>query len=310
MCELSIVIPCYYTDKNIIPLCDALTTELGTQIEYEIILVNDGSKDQTWHYIKQVAEKNVALKGVNFTRNFGQHNALLTGILEANGTYIVTIDDDLQHPPGEILNLLKQIKTTREDLIYAIPIEEKHGVVRDIFSVVAKLIFEKSLKVAHASNTSSFRVFHKILRQAFVNYTGKGVDIDALLLWGTQSVGTVKVKHNDRQYGKSNYNFWKLVSYAAKMIISSSTFPLRMVTYLGFLFTLFGIGIFLYVTFGYLFLGRQVPGFTFLSSLVSLFSGTILFSLGVIGEYLAQMYYRQMGYPFSVVREKVNIDNE
>ncbi len=300
--ELSVVIPCYFTASRVGELCERLTTALKG-LDYEVLLVNDGSRDETWDEIVKASSK-PRIHGLDLAKNFGQHNALLAGISEAKGRYIVTMDDDMQHDPGDIIKLLAKVQEENLDVLYAIPRHEQHGFVRDFLSIRTKQLFEYLLDVAHATKTSAYRIFSAELVPVFTNYTGRHVDIDALLLWGTDRVGTLEVDHHPRLDGESNYRLFGLLSYAVKLIVSNSTVPLKLVGYLGLLLTLFGIGTMVYVLVAY-FTRDSLPGFTFTVSIVVMFSGAIMFSLGVVGQYLAHMYYRQMGYPYAVVRRRI-----
>ena len=307
--QLSIVIPCYKTNIGIVALVNEIKAALGNNLHYELILVNDGSPDETWKYIEDVCLRNNNFIGLNLSKNFGQHNALLFGILESKGKFIVTMDDDLQNPPSEILKLYRFISQNEYDIVYGVPEKEKHGIVRNFLSVFLKFFFELIFKINHISDTSSFRIFNSYLTNAFRHYNGKSVDIDSLLMWGTNNIGTLTVEHLERQFGKSNYNYIKLISYAKKMLISMSTKPLRLITIIGVSVSFFGFLILCYILFGYLFLDRQVLEFTFISSLITIFSGTILLCIGIIGEYLAHIYFRQMGMPYAVLKKRISKEN-
>jgi len=159
------------------------------------------------------------------------------------------------------------------------------------------------MKVKVARKISAFRVFRTSLRKAFDNFNAPHPSVDVLLTWATTRFSFVYVKHNERPAGQSNYNFMKLFSHAMNMMTGFSTMPLRMASLLGFAFTAFGIGIFLFVFIRYLVEGTPVQGFPFLSSVISIFSGVQLFVLGIFGEYLARMYSRIMDRPTYIIQE-------
>lgn len=298
---LSIVIPCYYSGDNLPELMAALHAALPVfSDDYEVILVNDGSTDGTWQRIMNACDTDERVIGINLMRNFGQHNALLAGIKAARHEFIVTMDDDLQHPPTEIPALLNALGN--HDVVYGVPRSEQHGWWRDLSSVVAKVTLERLLDVKFASDTSAFRLFRREIVQAFSSYVGPFVDIDALLIWGTRSIEAVEVRHEPRKHGTSNYSFSKLVRHAINMATAYSGLPLRLASMSGFLFTLFGVFSFGYVVHNYLVFGVVAEGFTFLASIISIFAGAQLFSIGILGEYLARVHFRTMGYPSVVVR--------
>jgi undecaprenyl-phosphate 4-deoxy-4-formamido-L-arabinose transferase len=170
-------------------------------------------------------------------------------------------------------------------------------------SQVTKLALQSAMGADIARNVSAFRVFRTRLRNAFASYQSPFVSIDILLTWGTTRFAAVPVRHEPRQIGQSNYTFRKLVTHALNMMTGFSTVPLQMASILGFAFTLFGIGVFIYVMGRFLIQGGSVPGFPFLASVLAIFSGVQLFLLGIIGEYLARMHFRLMDRPAYTIRD-------
>jgi undecaprenyl-phosphate 4-deoxy-4-formamido-L-arabinose transferase len=300
---ISVVVPVYNSEGSLESLLDRLCTVFRDHSDhFEIIFVNDGSRDASWQLISRLAESNNCVRGVNLMRNYGQHNALLAGIRMAKYELIVTIDDDLQHPPEEIPKLLSQL-TQDYDVIYGTPEQETHDISRNIASQMVKLTFQLVMKVNVARKISAFRVFRTSLRKAFDDFNAPHPSVDVLLTWATTRFSFVYVKHNERPTGQSNYNFMKLFSHSMNMMTGFSTMPLRMASLLGFAFTLFGIGIFMFVLIRYLFQGTPVQGFTFLASVIAIFSGVQLFVFGIFGEYLARMYSRVMDRPTYIIQE-------
>jgi undecaprenyl-phosphate 4-deoxy-4-formamido-L-arabinose transferase len=234
-------------------------------------------------------------------RNYGQHNALLCGLRAANYGVIVTMDDDLQHPPEEIPKLLSAL-TRNFDAVYGTPEHQEHGLWRDLASLATKIALQNVMGAATARNVSAFRAFRAEVVRAFSHYDGPFVSVDVLLTWGTNRFGAVPVVHEARKQGSSGYTFRKLLVHAMNMMTGFSTLPLQIASVVGFGFTLFGILILLYVLIRYFTHGDPVPGFPFLASVVALFSGAELFALGIIGEYLARMHFRSMQKPSYVVR--------
>jgi undecaprenyl-phosphate 4-deoxy-4-formamido-L-arabinose transferase len=235
-------------------------------------------------------------------RNYGQHNTLLCGIRQARYEVIVTMDDDLQHPPEEIPNLLAKL-AEGYDVVYGTPQQEQHGFWRDVASQVTKLALQSTMGAETARNVSAFRAFRTRLRDAFANYQGPFVSIDVLLTWGTTRFAAIPVHHDPRRVGRSNYTFVRLVTHALNMMTGFSTWPLQLASLIGFAFTLFGLGVLVYVIGRYLIEGGSIAGFPFLASIIAIFSGAQLFALGIIGEYLARMHFRMMERPAYSVRE-------
>ena len=303
--ELSVVIPCYFSEASIGELVEQLHLELsGWCDDYEILLVNDGSTDQTWPTLERLAAASEKVRAIDLMRNFGQHNALFAGISKARLPLVVTMDDDLQHPPKEIKTLYEHLGTN--DLVYGAPVEEQHGWWRDLASVITKWAIERGLGVKFAAESSAFRLFRRQAAQSMSAFSGAFVDIDALLCWNTRRVASVRVEHLPRKYGRSTHSFRSLVSHAINMVALFTTLPLKLISVLGFFFTVFGIGVLAYLLLNY-FLGEaaEVEGFTFLASLITIFAGATLFALGVIGEYLARVHYQTLGYPTAVIRTEL-----
>ncbi|HEY1581543.1 MAG TPA: glycosyltransferase family 2 protein [Chthoniobacterales bacterium] len=300
-CSLSIVIAVFNGARSIPELCRRLTEVLATRAApFEIILVNDCSRDHSWEVIEQLAADGPGVRGINFMRNYGQHNALLCGIRAARYAAIVTMDDDLQHAPEEIPGLLERLNEGF-DVVYGTPESERNGFLRGIASYVTRLALRAAVGADVAKNVSAFRVFRTQLRDAFRNYQAPFVSIDVLLTWGTTRFAAKKVPFQSRSYGASNYTFGKLVRHALDMMTGFSTAPLQLASLIGFACTLFGLGVFVYVV-GCYFAQGSIPGFPFLASIIAIFCGAELFALGVMGEYLARMHFRTMDRPVYTVR--------
>lgn len=299
---LSIVIP-VYRSETILP---ELVRRLGEVLpalarSYEVVLVNDASPDGSWAVISRLAAQHSWIHPINLMRNYGQHNALLCGIRAAQYGSIVTMDDDLQHPPEEISKLLA-VLDQGYDVVYGRPAQEQHGLLRDLASLTTKLALQSVMGAEIARNVSAFRGFRSEVANAFSHYEGAFVSIDVLLTWGTNRFAVTPVRHEPRTLGTSGYTFRKLVTHAMNMMTGFSTKPLQLASLIGFAFTLFGFGVLCYVLVRYFLQGAPVPGFPFLASIVALFSGAQLFALGIMGEYLARMHFRSMQKPPYVVR--------
>lgn len=267
----------------------------------ELILVNDCSTDRSWEVVQDLALRYPWIRGISLMRNYGQHNALLCGIRAARHEIVVTIDDDLQTPPEEIPKLLAQLEQGY-DVVYGTPRKETHGLLRNAASRLTKLALQSTMGAETAQKVSAFRAFRTHLREAFSNYSAPYVSIDVLLTWGTKSFSAVPVRNEPRTIGLSNYTLGKLVAHAMNMMTGFSTVPLQIASITGFFFTLFGLGVLIYVLGRYMIAGSAVPGFPFLASVIAIFSGAQLFALGIIGEYLARMHFRMMEKPSYTVQ--------
>jgi undecaprenyl-phosphate 4-deoxy-4-formamido-L-arabinose transferase len=299
----SVVIPVYRTEATLPELHRRLVAELEQCAEtFEIILVEDCGGDNAWAVIQELARCDPRVRGFRMSRNYGQHNALLCGIREARYEFIVTMDDDLQHPPEALPKLLAKLNEGY-DVVYAPPEREQHGVLRDMASRITKLALQSAMGAETARKVSAYRAFRTELRHAFENYRSPSVNIDVLLTWATTRFASVPVRHDYRQHGESGYTLRKLITHAINMMTGFSTLPLQMASVMGFLFALFGLIVLAYVLLGFFLHGSSVPGFPFLASIIALFSGAQLLALGIIGEYLARMHFRTMERPCYSVRD-------
>jgi len=304
--SISVVVAVYNAAASLEPLVARLAASLGQLgVPFEVILVNDGSRDASWSMIERFAAERLWLVGIDLSRNFGQHNALLCGIRAARHEAVITLDDDLQKPPEEIPALVAAL-TPDVDVVYGSPAQEQHGVWRDMASQTTKLVLGGVLGASTARQVSGFRIFRTPLRDAFQDYSGPSVNLDVLLTWATTRFKAIKVAHAPRQFGASNYTFIKLVAHALNMLTGFSTLPLQIASVIGFALTAFGVFLLVLVIARYLIQGVIIPGFTFLASVIVIFSGAQLFTLGVIGEYLARMHFRVMRQPSYAVRRAVS----
>lgn len=303
--NISVVVPVYNSEQSLSVLVARLAPVLKEHAEqFELILVNDCSRDGSWQKIVTLAGEHDWIRGINLMRNCGQHSAILCGIRHAKYEMIVTLDDDLQNPPEEIPKLLTKLNEGF-DVVYGTPTRQQHGLLRDLASSVTKLALRGAMGAQTARDISPFRAFRTRLRKAFENYQGSFVSIDVLLTWGTTRFAAIPVRHEPRTIGTSNYTVYKLITHAMNMICGFSTLPLQVASVMGFGFTLFGIGVLIYVLIRYILQGSTVPGFPFIASTLAIFGGAQLFALGVIGEYLGRMHFRMMERPAYTVSEEV-----
>jgi len=300
---LSIVIPVYGDGGSLSELAARLAKVFSPETGYawELILVNDGSPESCWGVICRLAEEYPNVRGIDLMRNYGQHNAVLCGIREAVHPVIVTMDDDLQHPPEQIPALLEELATGC-DVVYGYPKRQRHGLLRSAATFLTKLALRNVTGIEVAGTVGPFRAFRTRLREAFRGYENPFVSVDVLLAWATRRFAAVCVQHDPRRIGQSQYTFGKLAVHALNLMTGFSTLPLQCASLMGLLFTLFGLIVLVIVLADYFRHGRMVPGFAFLASIIAIFSGAQLFALGIIGEYLARVHSRSMDRPPYAVR--------
>jgi glycosyltransferase involved in cell wall biosynthesis len=303
---LSVVIPCYNSAPTLPELVRRLVEVLGqTGAPYEVILVVDGSPDNTWDVAEGLAHEHRTVAAIRLSRNYGQHNALLAGIRAAQYDVLVTMDDDLQHRPEEIATLLAALDP-EVDLVYGIPVVEEHGVLRSFASRGIKRLMTLGLGIADASNISAFRAFRTRLRDAFTGLDGPHASIDVALSWATTRTTSATVHMDRRTEGRSNYSFRLLVRHAINTMLGYSTLPLRLVGYLGLACGGLGIILLAVVLWQFFSGSTTVQGFTTVASMVAIFSGAQMVALGIVGEYIARIHSENLGRPTYVVHERTS----
>jgi glycosyltransferase involved in cell wall biosynthesis len=294
--KISVVVP-VYNGSDTLPL---LVKEVGEVLpevadEFELVLVNDGSPDQSWKVISELVNQHAWVRGIDLMRNYGQHNATLCGIREARYEVIVIMDDDLQNPPREIPKLLEKLEEGY-DVVYGVPRKRQQVWWKSLASAIVKRAIAYVMGLRTVRDIGAFKAFRTDLRKSFESFHSPDVLVDVLLSWGTTRFASVKVDEEPRTVGKSNYNLFKLIKVSLLVLTSYTTIPLRFASIVGFLFTLFGFGVLTYVLVTY-FVAGSIPGFSFLASSVTIFSGVQLFALGILGEYLARVFERTAGRP-------------
>ena len=237
--KLSIVIPIYNSSKIIHKLINQLNSKIDKKIlkKTEIILINDFSKDDSWEIIKKISKRNPKIKGINLNDNYGQHSAIFAGLKFAKGKKIITMDDDLQHPPSSIMSIYNKLDDY--DLCYTLYLKRKHPVWKKIISylnnVYSSFLFDKPLNIYH----SSFRGFNAHICKKILHFKKPIIFLDSLLLNETKNISTIKVMHKKRFKGESNYKLKNLFSLFFDMIVNYHFLPIRFGSILGLLSKLF-----------------------------------------------------------------------
>lgn len=302
--EISVIIPVFNSESTL----DLLGTRLVEVFKkngnsFQLVFVDDGSEDRSWNKLIEFKKKTTGnIKLVRLSKNFGQHNAIMCGMKFCEGAFIITIDDDMQCPPEEIVPLIQKERETGADVVYGIFESKKHSFFRNTGSLILKFFSQKFLD--YSGERSSFRLIRKEIAQKIISLSHSFIFIDEVIQWHTRNIAFVKVKHLPRQSGKSGYSYHKLFGITFNLLIYYTSIPLRIMTFFGMgssvIFFLFG----LFFIYKKLFLHSKL-GFT--SIIVSIFfsAGLILFCLGIIGEYIRKIYIEQSNKPQYSVKEEV-----
>jgi glycosyltransferase involved in cell wall biosynthesis len=301
---LSFVIPLYHSAETIADLVHAIEL-LKVEGGHEIVLVNDGSTDRTSDVCRGlVASARVPITLIEHARNYGEHNAVLTGWRHARGGHIVNLDDDGQNPPGECVRLWEEAKRTGKDVIFGHYTAKQHSFWRNWGSRFTNRMTDWALDKPPGFYLSSFRCVTRFLAQQVITYAGPYPYIDGLILQVTQRIGSIEVRHEPRRAGQSTYTLRRLIRLWLSAWINFSLLPLRVATVLGFV--LAALGLVSVVVLFILFLndvGPGTSGFGWTMTALAVFSGTQLVLLGLIGEYVGRMFLSVNQRPQAIVRE-------
>ncbi|MFA7405060.1 MAG: glycosyltransferase family 2 protein [Pelobacteraceae bacterium] len=306
MTFLSIVIPVYNAEKTIADLCRKLVLLLSAEYRLEIVLINDCSHDGTDAVCKQLHEELPEI--INYSklsRNFGEHNAVMAGLNQTLGDFVVIMDDDFQNPPEEVLKLLTEIRKGF-DVVYSKYPVKNDSAFRNLGSYLNGTMTRVILNKPANLYLSSFKAMNRFLVNEVINYTSPNPYLDAIILRITRNIGTVEVRHDPRRVGSSGYTMKKLASLWGNIVVSYSLIPLRLLILFGFIMTLIG---------GYeiadMVIRGVIPVLTDLTdieelSAVSMFSrGFQLLATGILGEYVGRIYLKLNQEPQYIIRENI-----
>ncbi len=304
--EYSIVIPVYNSEKSLPELYERLTEVLkNIKLDYEIILVDDDSRDDSWQVLKNLREKDKRVKIIQNMRNYGQHFALLSGFKHSKGEYIITMDDDLQHPPEEITKLINEIKKDDYyDIVVGYPIKKRHNLIKKFLSNMANRLNSYFFDKPKNLRMSAFRIIKRNIIDITITHDSPNFVLGSTLIKITRRIKNVEVKHNKRKYGKTQYSVKKMIKMSFDNIIMNSTLPLRLLSIFGILIAFFSFGYGFYILLKWFFIGIPITGWTSLILSILFFSGVILLSMGIIGEYLIRIIKSTNKNPHYFIREE------
>jgi glycosyltransferase involved in cell wall biosynthesis len=301
---LSIVIPVYRGAASIGILVDALAA-LQIAGGHEVVLVNDGSPDNSAEICRELAQRtDVSVTFVNLSRNFGEHNAVMAGLRQARGDYIITMDDDLQNPITEVVKLFEHARAGGWDVVYTYYARKQHAAWRNLGSRFANKVADVLLDKPRGLYLSSFRCMSAFVAHNVTAYEGPFPYVDGLILQVTQQIDSIPVEHVARASGESNYTLRRLIRLWLNLFINFSAMPLRISVVAGFVIGLLGIGGFVIVIAEAL-LRAPPPGWASLMAATLLISGVQMVMLGILGEYLGRLFLTANRKPQSLVREIV-----
>jgi glycosyltransferase involved in cell wall biosynthesis len=299
---LSIVIPVYNSADTIGLVVNELV-KLDVPDGLEIVLVDDGSQDDSLSICQELVKNaSLPITLVEHARNYGEHNAVLTGLRHTCGDYVITMDDDMQNPPSEVPTLLRKAQHSKNDVIYSYFEKKQHAAWRNIGSWLANKTASWVLHKPNDLYLSSFRCMSRFIVDQIIRFEGPFPYIDGLIFQSTNKVGSVLVEHHARSDNESSYTLSRLLRLWVSILINFSVLPLRAATVLGLVASVTGLLSVLVVFFLYLVFGTLIPGYYSTLLAILLFSGIQVFILGLLGEYLGHAYLTVNRKPQSVVR--------
>ncbi|MGE0636924.1 MAG: glycosyltransferase family 2 protein [Bacteroidia bacterium] len=299
--DFSIVVPVYNSAKTLEELyvrMDKFFTK--KQRSFEVIFVDDGSADNSWQVLSTLKKQSPqTITAVKLTQNYGQHNALFCGLTFVKGDWVITIDDDLQTPPEEIEKLLSTQENAGADLVYGYYEKKEHSFIRNLGSWFVEKTFKNFANTS--GKGSSFKLINASVIEKVISRNYRMFFLDEILAWHTDNITHVVVNHLPRKEGKSGYTLFKLFKITLKLVVGYTAFPLKIISWFGLLSALICLGFvvyFIYMKYTY----GAALGFTTLIVSIFFSTGLILFSLGIIGEYVRRLYIGETGKPSFTVK--------
>lgn len=287
--EYSVVIPVYNSVDSLDRLCERLFKVFEkTQCKFEIILIDDFSKDKSWEKLKEIKRKNqIIIKIIRLSQNYGQHNATFCGLKYSSGNYVLTMDDDLQNDPEDFFKLHNKLINNNYDVVYGVG-QSGHSTIRKVGSQVYKSgtkFFENT-----QGEGSSYRLINREIVLNIIEHKQHFIFIDELIQWYTTNIGFVSIKHSKRVYGKSGYDVFKILKLLTETTYSYGTWPLKLMTRVGAFFAMISFGVGVYFIIKKIFFDIGIAGFTAIIVAISFSTSMILLCFGILGSYLSNIY--------------------
>lgn len=303
--KLSLVVPCYNEQDNVAALYDACEAAFAGKIsDYEIIYVNDGSKDNTWPALKALCSEKKNLKLINFSRNFGKEAAMYAGLQKAEGDYVTVIDADLQQRPEVVVDMVNFLDANADyDCVAAFQQERKEGAVLSFFKKSFYKLINSMCEIDFKSGASDFRTFRKEMVASILEMKEYFRFSKGIFSWVGYNTYFIPYEVQARNAGQTSWSFKKLFKYAIHGIVAFTTAPLNIATYVGGISAFFSGLYMLIVLIQKLFFGIDVPGYPTLVVLILFIGGIQMLMLGIMGQYIAKIYIEGKKRPIYIAKE-------
>ena len=305
--KISIVSPVYRAEKMVHMLVERIVSSVSTISEdYEIILVNDASPDASWSVIEQECARNKRVKGINLSRNFGQHYAITAGLNYAKGEWVVVMDCDLQDRPEEI-PALYQKALEGYDIVYARRVDRQDKWFKRTTSKIFNSLLNKMSGLNKDKDVANYGIYHKRVIAEYNKIPEQSRSFGSLILYLGFRTTIINVQHAERAEGSSSYTMMRMLKLAFDVIISNSNKPLRMAVGLGFGMSVISFLLALYNVIARLVGFISLPGYTTTVFSIWFVGGLLLFVLGILGLYIGKIFDQVKGRPIYIVRNTINI---
>lgn len=312
MKKISMIVPCYNEEGNVkLFFKDAIKTYKDSkQYKIELIFIDDGSSDNTLTELKEIAKtKDCIVKVISFSRNFGKESVIYAGLKAATGDYTVLIDADMQQPPSLTLKMAELLDNDKS--IDCVCYYQAKRIESKLMSKIKGLFYKTMNKISDVElkqGASDFRMFRKNVREALVSLDERCRFTKGIFSWIGFNTSYLPYTPEKRAYGSSKWNPHKLFKYAMEGIVSFSTKPLKLATFLGLFLSLLS-GIYLLVVLCQkIFIGIGIPGYPTIITLILLLGGIQLFCIGIIGEYISKIYMESKDRPIYIIKEEISND--
>lgn len=307
MSLLSIITPCYNEEATIHYFYEETKKYLDTMdVDYEIIFVNDGSKDKTVEECLKVKEKDNNVKILNFSRNFGKEAAMYAGLNEAKGDLVVIMDTDLQDPPKLLPEMYNILQSNEYDSVATYRVNRKgEPPIRSFFARMFYKMINKMIDVEIVDGARDYRMMKRTMVDAIISMNEYHRFSKGIFAWVGFNTKYLEYENVERVAGETKWSFWKLFKYAIDGIVGFTTLPLRLATFTGIFVSMFGFLYMLYIVVKALVFGDPVAGFPSLIVIITLLGGIQLLFLGIIGEYLAKTYMETKKRPIYIIKERL-----
>ena len=308
--KLSLVIPVYNEEKNLDEFYETTKKELK-KIKYELIFINDGSKDKSLEVLKDLAKKDKKVKIISFSRNFGKEAAIYAGLKNITGEYTAIIDSDLQQHPKYLIEMYNELEESEEyDSICMCQAKRKENFMVSFIKKIGYRLMDAVTDVKFVNGASDFRMFRRNVLNAILEMSERNRFSKGIFSWVGFNTKYMTYEVMERKAGKTSWSLKSLISYGVDGFVGFTTKPLRVSTYIGFLTSLIAFIYFIIILLQTLITGKDIPGYASMMCVILFLGGIQLLCMGIVGEYLARTYIESKERPIYIEKERINFSDK